>query len=186
MSNTETSIDHTTDEDLWIFGYGSLVWRPAFAYAEKRAGLIRGYSRRFWQGSIDHRGTPNDPGRVVTLVPASAGVCWGVAYRVSPDDRASVLTNLDYRERGGFSREQVDVRFDPESDAQGVSALVYIATDRNPNYLGPSSDVEIANQIRVSHGPSGPNTEYALRLAEALRAIGAEDDHVFAIASLLE
>ena len=183
MASPKERIEDPGDDPLWVFGYGSLVWRPEFAYVEKRAGMIRGYCRRFWQGSTDHRGTPSDPGRVVTLVPAESGHCWGMAYRVSSDERASVLANLDHRERGGFSREQVEVRFGSQDR---VEALVYIATDRNPNYLGPASEIDIANQIRVSHGPSGPNLEYALRLADSLRAIGADDEHVFAVAALLE
>ncbi len=179
----EDCVEDNTDDPLWVFGYGSLVWSPEFAYVEKRAGMIRGYWRRFWQGSTDHRGTPSGPGRVVTLVPAEAGHCWGMAYRVSSDERASVLANLDHRERGGFSRERVEVRFGP---ARVVAAWVYIATHSNPNYLGPASEIDIANQIRASHGPSGPNREYAMRLADSLRAIGADDDHVFAVAALLE
>ena len=67
-----------------------------------------------------------------------------------------------------------------------VSALVYIATESNPNYLGPASEGDIAKQIHAAHGPSGSNLEYALRLADGLRAIGAADDHVFAVAALLE
>jgi cation transport protein ChaC len=186
MAGSEDRDDDETEGPLWVFGYGSLVWRPAFEYAERRAGMIHGYWRRFWQGSTDHRGTPSDPGRVVTLVPATAGHCWGMAYRVSSDQRAAVLANLDHRERGGFSREQVEVRFGSARVADCVSALVYIATDRNPNYLGPASEIEIANQIRASHGPSGPNLEYATRLADSLRAMGADDDHVFAVVALLE
>lgn len=186
MARTEGGREDKEDDALWIFGYGSLVWRPAFAYVEKCPGMIRGYSRRFWQGSTDHRGTPSDPGRVVTLVPAEAGHCWGMAYRVSTDERAMVLATLDHRERGGFAREQVEVRFGPGRVADCVVASVYIATEFNPNYLGPASEIAIANQIRTSHGPSGSNLEYALRLAEALRAIGADDDHVFEVAALLE
>ena len=67
-----------------------------------------------------------------------------------------------------------------------VRALVYIATDRNPNYLGPAPVAEIADQIRRSQGPSGPNVEYALRLARALRDIDAADDHVYEIAEMLD
>jgi len=177
--------DPSVDEphrSLWVFGYGSLVWSPAFAYQEKHAGVIRGYSRRFWQGSTDHRGVPSAPGRVVTLVARHSALCWGTAYRVASDDRATVLANLDHRERGGFVRDRVAVRLGD----QQVEALVYIATESNPNYLGPASDAEIADQIRTAHGPSGSNLEYALRLATSLREMGADDDHVFAIAALLE
>jgi cation transport regulator ChaC len=171
-------------EDLWVFGYGSLVWRPAFPFLERLPGYICGWARRYWQGSTDHRGVPEAPGRVVTLIPAPQSQCWGIAYRVALEAWERVAANLDHRERGGFDRKRVTVEFrDPERSA--VRALVYVATERNPNYLGPASDAEIAAQIRNAHGPSGPNAEYALELAAALRSIEAVDDHVFAIADLL-
>ncbi|HJK98062.1 MAG TPA: gamma-glutamylcyclotransferase, partial [Polyangiaceae bacterium LLY-WYZ-14_1] len=68
--------------DLWIFGYGSLVWRPAFAYVERRPARLRGFARRFWQGSTDHRGVPGAPERVVTLVEEPSLEVGGTAYRV--------------------------------------------------------------------------------------------------------
>jgi cation transport regulator ChaC len=103
---------------------------------------------------------------------------------VAPDAWESVTDALDHRERGGFDRKDITVGFrDPDHAA--VRALVYVATERNPNYLGPALDSEIAAQIRDAHGPSGPNAEYALELAAALRSIEADDDHVFAIADLL-
>ena len=68
---------------LWIFGYGSLVWRPDIPHDERRPAWIRGFARRFWQGSTDHRGVPEAPGRVVTLVRDEAARCWGAAYRVA-------------------------------------------------------------------------------------------------------
>lgn len=169
---------------VWIFGYGSLVWRPSFPHLERGPGFIRGWVRRFWQGSTDHRGVPSAPGRVVTLIASPADRCWGVAYRVAGEARQEVLAALDHRERGGFDRHRVRVEF-ADSGRPPAEALVYVAGSRNPNFLGPASDVEIAAQIRGSRGPSGPNLEYALRLAESLAEIGAEDDHVFAIADLL-
>jgi cation transport protein ChaC len=103
---------------------------------------------------------------------------------VAPDAWERVTEALDHRERGGFDRKEVTVGFrDPDHPA--VRALVYVATERNPNYLGPAVDSEIAAQIRDAHGPSGSNTEYALELAAALRGIEADDGHVFAIADLL-
>ncbi len=168
----------------WIFGYGSLLWRPAFPFVERRPGYIRGWARRFWQGSTDHRGVPEAPGRVVTLIVAPQQRCWGVAYRVASDAWEQVIQGLDHRERGGFERKRVTVEF-RDSEQPAVEALVYVATERNPNYLGPATDFEIAAQIRHARGPSGPNAEYALELAAALRSIDADDDHVFSIADLL-
>lgn len=122
---------------------------------------------------------------MVTLVPSPDDCCWGVAYCVANEDRQQVLDNLDHRERGGFDRNEVQVEF-ADSDRPPIQALMYVANARNRNFLGAASDAQIASQIRDSHGPSGANLEYALRLAESLREMGAADEHVFAIADLLQ
>lgn len=173
--------------DVWIFGYGSLIWRPDFPFADRRPAAIAGWVRRFWQGSTDHRGVPAAPGRVVTLVPRARATCWGMAYRIAAPERDAVLAHLDYREKGGYRVERVELDFGDPADGKNRAAsaaaegLVYIATPDNPNYLGPAPPAAIARQVRASTGPSGPNDEYVLRLAEALREIGARDDHVFAV-----
>ena len=168
---------------MWIFGYGSLVWRPAFAYRERRPAFVKGYVRRFWQGSTDHRGVPGDPGRVVTLVPEPGARCHGMAYRISGAEQDAVLGGLDQRERGGYERESVTLHF--ADGARVAGALLYRATERNPNYLGPAPLAEIARQVHTACGPSGPNREYVFRLAEALRAMDAADSHVHAVEQLL-
>jgi cation transport regulator ChaC len=167
---------------LWIFGYGSLVWRPAFAHSERQPAFIEGWARRFWQGSTDHRGVPGAPGRVVTLVPEQDHICWGMAYRVERDYADEVLERLDHRERGGYARRDVTVAL---RDGQRAPGLIYVATSTNHNFLGPAQLSEIAEQVKRASGPSGPNEEYVLRLAEALREIDAEDPHVFALEALL-
>jgi len=169
---------------LWVFGYGSLIWRPAFPFEERRAGFIQGFVRRFWQGSTDHRGVPEQPGRVATVVQESAAVCWGVVYRVAEPDRARVLAGLDHRESGGFERFAVSVNCG-DDDADPIRALMYVAAPGNPNFLGPASDSEIVDQVRRCVGPSGSNIEYVLALADALEVIGARDDHVFRLAAML-
>jgi cation transport regulator ChaC len=169
---------------LWIFGYGSLLWRPDFPFTERCGGFVRGWSRQFWQGSVDHRGRPEAPGRVVTLVPKLQSICWGAAYRVAEDRSEEVFHNLDERESGGFERVGVDVTL--AGAGEGISAITYVAPPGNPNYLGPAPTAEIAEQVIRSEGPSGHNLEYALRLAESLRTLGVEDDPVFDLAGLLE
>jgi len=173
-----------SEDPLWIFGYGSLVWRPAFAHAERVPAAVRGWARRFWQGSTDHRGVPGAPGRVVTLVRETRAICWGMAYRVGPDDAEEVLADLDHREKGGYARERVQVELRRPGDApHRVHALMYLATHENPNYLGPAEIEAIARQVVDAAGPSGPNREYVLRLAEALDELRADDRHVFEVAA---
>jgi cation transport regulator ChaC len=167
----------------WVFGYGSLVWRPAFSHLEARPARLGGFARRFWQGSTDHRGVPGAPGRVVTLVRDPSAVCAGVAYRVSEDVFGEVVAGLDHREKGGYERLALPLALAP--DGREVEGLVYVAGPDNPNYLGPAPASAIVAQIAGARGPSGPNDEYLLRLEESLRALGAEDAHVFELAALL-
>lgn len=167
--------------DVWVFGYGSLVWRPDFPYLDSRVATISGWTRRFWQGSTDHRGVPAAPGRVVTLVEDPVAVCWGKAYLIAAENRISVLGHLDYREKGGYSMHEVDMAF-PRENNDTARGLIYIATPGNPNWLGEAPLMSIAYQVLESVGPSGDNVEYVLELAKALRNMGAEDDHVFDLA----
>ena len=170
---------------VWIFGYGSLVWHPGFTFEQRQVGYIRGWARRFYQGSPDHRGIPGSPGRVVTLVADAQSVCWGVAYQVAGESLASIFSYLDEREQGGFRRHQVD--FYPRvARSDGIdthahpipNTAVYVARDDNPHYLGPASVPEMARHIFHAKGPSGSNRDYLLRLAESLRGLGVTDAHV--------
>lgn len=168
---------------MWIFGYGSLIWRPDFDFVDRRDGYVRGWARRFYQGSTDHRGVPGDPGRVATLVEKPGATAWGSAFRLAPDRIDDVLARLDHREKGGYVRRRVDVISPDDEPVRG--ALVYLATPDNPHWQGEATPTEIARQIEDAHGPSGPNTEYLLELAESLRRMDAEDPHVFSIEEAL-
>lgn len=170
-------------DDLWIFGYGSLLFRPDFPFVEKIVGRVDGHERRFWQASPDHRGTPESPGRVVTLVPSEGGSCWGVAYRIEASARIVVLEQLDYREREGYAL--VDLAFEGRSGAGPRLVQTYIGQDDNPHFVGPEDDLEIARIVRSAAGPSGHNVEYVLCLADALDSLEIFDPHVLRIANLL-
>ncbi len=162
--------------DVWLFGYGSLIWRPDFDYRERRRARLQGYARRFWQGSHDHRGTPQAPGRVVTLVPAAGADCAGMAYLIERHVADDAFAYLDHREKNGYERHAVWLEFD---DGEGAQGLVYMASRDNPAFLGPAPLADMVAQIRSSHGPSGSNADYLLELAAALRALGIDDEHVF-------
>jgi cation transport regulator ChaC len=169
--NQQQSLDHL--EDVWLFGYGSLMFKVDFPYLEKREASISGWSRRFWQGSHDHRGTPEAPGRVLTLIEDEGAVCEGLAYRVSP----KTFEHLDFREKNGYLRFFAPLAF-KDSSHQPAEALVYVAAPGNAAFLGDAPLEVMAKQIAESVGPSGPNAEYLLKLDDTLKAFGITDDHV--------
>jgi len=160
---------------IWIFGYGSLIWRTGFPYAECRPAFIRNWSRRFWQGSTDHRGVPGAPGRVVTLIEEDGALCWGRAYRLDPQSQDVVLAQLDHREQGGYEQLRIPLHF---SDTESTVGISWHATARNEHYLGEAAIPDIARQVSKARGPSGTNTEYVLKLHAALNELGAGDAHV--------
>lgn len=168
-------------DEIWLFGYGSLIWKADFPYLTRRPAYIRGWVRRFWQGSHDHRGTPEAPGRVVTLVRAPGAICHGMAYRITPE----VLGPLDVREKNGYLREVTRLHFEDAAPPSSAEGLVYLATEDNAAFLGDAPLEAIAEQIAVAHGPSGPNRDYLVNLAQALRDLGVDDPHVFALAAHL-
>lgn len=161
-------------EEIWLFGYGSLIYKVDFPILAKAPGHIKEWARRFWQGSHDHRGTPDKPGRVATLIESPQSVCHGMAYQVSSE----VFEHLDHREKNGYLRYEMDIYF---ANGQIKQGLVYIAPTDNDAFLGPASEQDIAKHIAASCGPSGENSEYLLALADALRVMQVDDNHVFEI-----
>ncbi len=171
-----------TSGSTWVFAYGSLLWRPGFKCAETVPARLAGWARRFWQGSPDHRGTPQVPGRVVTLVARPSAWTVGLAHCIATDQRAETLARLDVREQGGYSRHVVTVECD---DGRRLDALTWIAPADNPHFLGPASYPEMASHINSSTGPSGSNREYFERLFATLHSIDALDAHTRRIARWL-
>ncbi len=167
----------------WIFGYGSLMWHPGFAFSENRPAAINGWIRRFWQGSTNHRGVPGAPGRVVTLMPAAGAVCRGMAYRVDCETYRTAVETLRARERG-YVGVSTGLVLDG-TPCQEDCCLVFIAKPDNPNFLGPAPLINIASQVHEARGPSGPNTEYVIQLADVLRDLKSDDPHVFDLERLV-
>ena len=170
-------------DGVWIFGYGSLIWRPDIPFLESRVARVRGWKRRFWQGSHDHRGVPHAPGRVATLVPDADASCEGVAYFIDGVRLEETWADLDHREKNGYRREAVRLEFRDGTAADGV---LYVAPVGNRAYLGPAPLPEMAAHIAGSAGPSGTNIDYLRRLAGELRRLEIDDPHVFRLERCVE
>lgn len=172
-------------EDIWIFGYGSLIWKVDFPCIDWQRGYICGYLRRFYQHSIDHRGVKVKPGRVVTLIPAKPeDRVYGVAYRVAAKDKDIVIKHLDFREKNGYQRCTVPFYLFPEDpQKKSIDIVIYIATFENESWAGSEDDSKIdkiAEQIFTSAGPSGRNRDYLFNLSLAMDSLfpGVNDEHL--------
>ena len=162
---------------LWLFGYGSLIWRIDFPFEERRTAALGGWTRRFWQRSTDHRGTVAAPGRVVTLIPDAAAVCWGVAYRLPLENLDRTLADLDYREKNGYQRQSVTL----ETATGPLDGIAYVADEANPHFEQSSIEI-MAPVIARAAGPSGANREYVFELEAGLAALSQPDPHVTEVA----
>ena len=155
---------------VWVFGYGSIIWKPDFPFSRSLSCYAKGYKRVWWQGSTDHRGVPGAPGRTVTLEERPGSIVWGRAFEIEADDwEGGVREDLAVREKQYDTLRKLDLHARGSSGSEEIvavrGALTWIATPRSENYLGPLPMEELASQIATSRGPSGPNSEFLLSLA---------------------
>ncbi|QPC90666.1 gamma-glutamylcyclotransferase [Mesorhizobium sp. INR15] len=158
--------------DFWVFGYGSLIWRPGFAHVETQRARLHGYRRSLCVYSFVHRGTRQRPGLVLGL--DHGGSCVGLAYRVPGDLRDEVIAYLRGRElvTDVYLERTLKVRLD---GGETVEAVAYIVDRKHEQYAGALDASDAAAVIRGAVGQSGNNEDYVLSTLKHLEALGIRD-----------
>ena len=169
-----TKIDQSGGEGLWVFGYGSLMWRPGFAYLERRNARLVGAHRALCVYSFVHRGTPDRPGLVLGL--DRGGNCRGIAYRVAAAKRSATIDYLRAREQVTMVYRETWRRVWLDDDPQqSVQALCYMVDRGHRQYAGRLSLAEQLHYVRQGHGRSGACRDYVLATVKELEALGYRD-----------
>jgi cation transport protein ChaC len=170
--------------DLWVFGYGSLMWRPGFEFTEQVPARLIGEHRALCVYSFDHRGTPEKPGLVLGL--DRGGACRGVAFRVAAKQRGDTIDYLRSREQTTHVYREVMRSVWLEDEArQRVSALAYVVDRGHVQYAGRLSLTEQVRYVRQGHGRSGNNRDYVLSTVKSIEAQGFRDTQLHRLAALL-
>ena len=171
--------------DLWVFGYGSLLWRPGFAFTEKVPARVTGLHRSLCIYSFVHRGTPERPGLVLGL--DRGGACRGIAFRVASAEREAVVHYLREREQATSVYLEVlrNVTLIGHPDRR-VEALTYVVDRGHAQYAGKLSLDQRLHLIRQGHGRSGANRDYVLATVAELEALGCRYAELHALAERLK
>src|SRR5215475_9856062 len=170
--------------DLWVFGYGSLMWRPGFEYIEKVLARLIGEHRALCVYSFVHRGTPERPGLVLGL--DRGGACRGIAFRIAEKHRAATVAYLRAREQVTSVYREVMRSVWLENDARRrVSALAYVVDRGHVQYAGRLSLAEQLRHVLQGHGQSGVNRDYVLATVKAIEAEGFRDAQLHQLALML-
>jgi glutathione-specific gamma-glutamylcyclotransferase len=171
-------------EDFWVFGYGSLMWRPGFEHVERLRAVLHGFHRQFCMTSVHYRGTPDRPGLVLALDAAPGGSCAGIAYRVAGAQAEAVLACLRACELVSYAYHEIRHAVTLE-DGREVEALAYVSDRAHPQYCGGLSLEAQAEVIARAVGPAGPNAEYLLNTVESLGHLGLDDRDLSRLAALV-
>lgn len=172
----------TADNDLWVFGYGSLMWRPGFDFIERTLATVRGYRRALCVYSHVHRGTPERPGLVLGL--DRGGSCKGVAFRVPAAQAADVVSYLRAREQVTMVYREINART-TLADGREVRALSYAVDRTHAQYAGALALPDLVRCVRQGQGVSGANPEYVRNTVEHMVQLGIDDRLLAAVVDAL-
>jgi cation transport protein ChaC len=160
--------------DLWVFGYGSLMWSPCFDYRQKTLGRAHGYHRALCILSTRYRGTQRKPGLVMGL--CRGGSCWGMAYRIDAPRLRRALARLWYREmpRRVYEPRLISVRLGNKT----VRALAFVADSAHPSYVGELDLHGRARLVAQGIGIRGPCIDYIRNTLDHMHDVGVRDPHL--------
>ncbi len=171
--------------DLWVFGYGSLMWRPGFDALERVPAKLIGMHRALCVYSFVHRGTPEKPGLVMGL--DRGGMCRGIAYRVAAAKREETIVYLREREQVTSVYLETIRRIALEDETRRqVRALCYAVDRGHVQYAGRLSVDESVHYVRQGHGRSGNNRDYVIETVRALEALGYRETELHLVAERLK
>ncbi len=176
--DSETIDPGTPRSDLWVFGYGSLMWRPGFDFEERTLAVVRGYRRALCVYSHVHRGTPERPGLVLGL--DRGGSCKGVAFRVPAPRAEETIAYLRSREQVTMVYREVTLAA-TLADGRKIAALCYVVERRHPQYAGALDLPDIERFVRQGVGVSGANPDYVRNTYAHMREIGIVDASLAAL-----
>jgi cation transport protein ChaC len=171
-------------EDLWVFAYGSLMWRPDFPFTDRLEARLIGAHRALCVYSFVHRGTPERPGLVLGL--DHGGTCRGIAYRVPAEHRSATVAYLRAREQvTSVYRECVRPIWLKSRPEQRVQALCYMVDRGHVQYAGKLSLEQQLHHVRQGHGQSGANRDYVIATVGALEQLGYRETELHLLAERL-
>jgi cation transport protein ChaC len=160
-------------QDLWVFGYGSLMWRPGFEHEERRPALLRGYHRGFCVYSHVHRGTPERPGLVFGL--DAGGACRGVAFRVEASRADDTRSYLQAREQVTSVYVEAEKTVELVDTKERVRALCFVVDRKHQQYAGALPFERQVELIAAGEGSSGKNPDYLESTVRHLDEAGIAD-----------
>lgn len=166
--------DHIPNSELWVFGYGSLMWNPAIHVSESLPARIEGFSRSFCMRLMFGRGMPDNPGLMLCLV--AGGSCAGIAHRIAPEHVESESRILWMREM--LSGAYIPTWVDLDLGARHVRGVTFVINTAHPRYLPGLAPEEKARRIAKAEGHLGTNRDYLFRTVTALTDAGLSDPYL--------
>lgn len=184
QSLLETQAARPSDEPMWVFGFGSLMWNPCFDYDVKTAAVLKGYDRKFHIWTTRARGTPDNPGLGLCLEDC-AGACRGVAFRLVEDDVDAAWERLWEREMGSGIYHPAWVSLDSEEQGR-IVALTFVVNRKHPHYAGPMPSERMADIMAGAKGSYGLCRDYLAGTIDEMRKLNVADPELEELLSRID